>query len=182
MANLLPPFARKQLVYEYWTRVSSVFLLTLSVAIAAGMIMFIPTYVHISAQLDAMQASIHDAEVEQQRFQEASNELQVTNRFVQLLRQVNPQPSFLYYYDILTSIAGTAVVVEHFTVSREGSGQIERIDVQAVARTRQVLINFLDALNVHPEFGRVEVPIASLSQAENISFNLAIPVALVDNE
>lgn len=176
MANLLPPFARKQLVQEYWTRVFIVILFCFSAATLIAVIMFIPYYVHVTSQLASIRESIQDAEIEHQRMEDAAQEIQDTNRLVQLLIGTDTHPQFLYYYNTLTDIAGSSVMIERFATSRTSEGVPEVISLEAVARTRQALIDFLDQLNTHPEFGRVEVPIPSLSQAENISFIISIPV------
>lgn len=175
MANLLPPFARKQLVREYWVRVLTIVLFVLAFTLGMVTIMFIPTYVHITAEVTAMESTIRDAEAEQMRTEEAQAEIQSTNRLVQLLHSSRSARLFTYYYEALEEVAGTEVAINQFTVARQ-EGEIDAVQIQAVARTRQSLIDFLGILQDHDEFGRVDVPIADLAQSENINFRVSIPV------
>ena len=175
MANLLPPFARKKLVREYWLRVGTVVFLMLALAMAAVGVMMVPTYVHLNNNLNAMQSFIQGAEEEQARTQEAQAAVQSTNRLVRLLDDSRERVSFSYYHDQLEQLAGTSVSIRQFQImQREGS--VEDLRIEAVATTRQALIDFLDTLQTHEEFGQVDVPIASLAQSENITFNVQIPV------
>ena len=176
MANLLPQFARKKLIREYWIRLFSVILFMLSFVLLAIMIMFVPTFIFINTETVAMKETVRDAEAEKVRTEEASSIIQRTNRQVDLLRSSQDVRPFTYYFTLLEAVAGPVISVERFSAVREADGSIELIQIQAIAQTRQSLIDFLDELNDHQEFGRVNVPIANLAQSENIRFSVSIPI------
>lgn len=176
MANLLPPFARKQLIREYWIRVFAVTLFMLSFLSISIIILSIPIFVHISSELEIMKQDIYGVEAEQIRIEEASKSIQRTNRLISLLHNTTETKDFSYYFDTLEDLAGNRVTIERFSVERLSNGVVENIQIQAVAQTRQILIDFLDTLNTHEEFGRVDVPLANLAQSENINFSVSIPV------
>lgn len=177
MANLLPPFARKQLIREYWVRVLTLTLFMLAVVLLAIAIMLLPTYRTLSTQVAAMQDSLEDAEVEQARITASLTELQTTNRLLSYLRDVPATPSFTHYYYELQAIAGPGILITSINI-QTNERVVSAVDMVAIASTRQGLIDFLDDLQRHPEFGRVAVPIENLAQSENIEFSVRIPVIL----
>ena len=175
MANLLPPFARKALIREYWARVVTLTLFMLAVALVSLSIMLLPTYMNLSAQVELMQASLQAAETEQERVDAALSALQTTNRLVRLLReQPDTVPLTRYYYELQT-LAGPSVTITRISIQAEDQS-VPEIDMSAVAATRQSLIDFLDDLQQHAWFGRVAVPIENLAQSENINFSVRVPV------
>lgn len=180
MANLLPVLARKKIVREYWLRVGTIVFLMFALAMTAVGVMLAPTYVHLNNNLNSMRSFIQSAEEEQVRAQEAKVSVQGTNQLVRLLNESRERVSFTHYHNQLEQLAGTSVDIRQFQImQREGS--VEDLRIEAVAVTRQALIDFLDRLQTHEEFGRVDVPIASLARSENITFNVQIPVHHTDN-
>ena len=180
MANLLPPFARKKLVREYWVRVATLVLFMLSVVMVAQIIMLLPTYVTMSQQVTAIEETFADAEAEQVRTDEAMAELQVANRLVRYLHEGGGVSTFTHYYNELQTVSGQGVFLTEFSIQTT-DGVTDAISVRAVATTRQVLIDFLDDLQRHPEFGRVDVPIENLAQSENIEFSVRVPILSLED-
>ena len=176
MANLLPPHARKKLIREYWVRVATICICMVSFVLGALLVMLIPTYLYVLSAVDAMEDQAQDAQAEQFRTELARDDIQKTNRLVGLLRTTFDSVPVSYYYDTLEEIAGVRVKIENFDVVRQPDGTIENIRLRATAQTRQALIDFLDTLNAHGEFGRVDIPIANLAQSENIDFTVTIPI------
>lgn len=174
MANLLPPFARKELITEYWVRVTTLIFFMLSAVMFFLSLMLVPVYIGVSSNYNALVIRSDEMVGEKERIDFLVQDLQKVNVLVNQLKEPEHK-RFMYYYDSIHQIADEDVSIREITIKKGGEG-FEDIILRATADTRQVLISFLDRLQNSSDFGSVDVPIQSLNESVNIEFTVRIPV------
>lgn len=176
MINLLPPFARKYVLVAYWTRVTALALFAWALAVSMGVVMLGAVYLQVDREMNSMQRSVGEAEELQAFITDAASQIDRANDQAQLLLAEDEYESFTTYVAEMERIAGTGVQVTNMSLQRATEEEWPPVQITAVAETRQDLISFLDAVEAHPLFGSVDIPIANLSQSQNIQFSLRVPI------
>ena len=180
MTNLLPPQAKKQLVYEYYLRAISVFLLLTTIAILVVIVLFSPSFLFLTLQEANIKNEVGTAVSEMAEVTHATTQIREANTLAQIYATQSEQDLFSMYIEKLKELAGNDVRIISMSISRGDTMHVEQVDFTAIANTRQALINFRDNLNDNTKFGEFSFPIANLSQASNIEFRLSVPVIIDD--
>ena len=86
-----------------------------------------------------------------------------------------PQTRFSTHLNLIDELAGEAILLTKFNLTPE-EGVLNTITLIGVADTRTALANFRDALENHPRYSNVELPISNLAKESNITFTLSLTV------
>ena len=175
MINLLPPFARKHVFTAYWIRVVALALFAWALGLFMVVIMHVTVFLELTTTIGNMQRSVGMAEELQAFTTNATTEISVANDKARLLIVEDSYEPFTVYTSAMEDLAGEAITIIEMQVRRTEES-LTPLTVTAVAATRQDLISFLDAVRAHDMFGEVDIPIANLSQSQNINFSVQVPI------
>lgn len=174
MANLLPPDARTNVLYEYWTRVAVVALVVVSIGAIALLVLLIPTYVLINEQEQALTTRIDSMRAQQDAYRDATVAIESANTLARYIDRHDTAASFRELIGSIDEIAGNEIAVTSFSFAQSDTGEVAPIKVSGVATTRTALASFRDTLRADPRFAGVELPIASLAADRDVPFSLTI--------
>lgn len=174
MINLIPPEAEKVAKHEYILRVGGILAFLLSAVLLIFTIALVPTYVLISAQIDTSIQQTEDAGLDEE-FKKADAEVVLTKAFIDHIRtkEQRVQPSVII--ESITDAVPPGISLGLFvTKQNEKTGVIEKIDLQGIASTRELLAQFKSAVEEASLFVKAEVPIADLARDTNLPFTMSI--------
>ncbi len=175
MINLLPPFARKHVLIAYWTRVAALALFAWTLAIVMVVLIHLTVYLELTTNINHMQQSVGEAERLHAFTAAASDDITTANQKARLLLEESDYASFTTYLSAMEELAGTSISIDEMQLRRDEE-VVSPLSLSAVAATRQDLIAFIDAVQSHPSFGEVDIPISNLAQSQNISFSVQVPI------
>lgn len=177
MINLIPPHARKQVQFEYWVRVFSVWLLVIAVALAMVLVFLLPAYVLINSQLSAYQETYKQASEQDASYKELEAAVRTANAKAQQLLVGSDR---LHFTEVLTEIetlAGAAVSIESVDMDRTDLGTIDALQVRGTAATRAALAAYRDAIEEQALFESAVLPISNLAKDRDVPFTITVTVA-----
>jgi hypothetical protein len=176
MINLLPPHAKRKLRTEYWIRVVTVLCIVVSVLLAMLALMGAPIYIGIKSDIDRMKTQVQLAAEQEANIETAVKEVQRSNAYASYLLSKPVAKPLRNYVEVVYQQLASTVSIVGVSLSRDETGAVSEIQVTAEAANRQAVLDFLDAVSDHPNFGAVDVPLSSLAQANEIEFSVTIPV------
>jgi hypothetical protein len=177
MANLLPPDARTNVLYEYWTRVAVVALLTLSAVALTLAVLLLPAYVLINKQEQALTTRIDSMRAQHDAYRDAAAAIESANTLARYIDRHDSAASFRELMRTIDDIAGNDITVTAYSFAQSDAGAVAPIKVSGVASTRTALASFRDTLRADERFANVELPIASLAADRDVPFSLTITLA-----
>jgi len=182
MINLLPPQARKAVTREYWLRVVTVWALLLAVGCIACGLLLMPSYVLLQAHLAAVTTEAGALENAGGDAFEAEARIKEANL---LAEELADNSATVTLSGIIMSIdqarKSASITLNAYAVERTTEG-LETVHVQGVARTREALLAFQEALEAEPLFETATVPIANLVRGTNLPFAMTITLADTTHE
>ncbi len=176
MTNLLPPQAKKRLLYEYYLRTTSVFLILSAIAIAVLVVLFSPSFLFLILQETSIETEVGTASTEIEEVNQATAAIREANFLAQLYTTQSEHDLNSTYIDKIKELASNDIRLTAISLTRGEAIEVDNINFTAVANTRQQLIVFLDKLSDSDVFGEFSFPISDLSQSNNIEFTLSVPI------
>lgn len=173
MVNLIPPQALKKVKREYWIRVVSVWVWLAASACVIVVILNIPVYVLVQSQLEAFASQYEQASVESESFEDAQEAIKQSNEIATLLAGPRKTASFSSIIAKLESLHGGDVSITEFSLTQK-TAKLEPITIKGVAASRAALTSFKDAIEEHPEFMNVVLPLANLARDRDIPFSITV--------
>ena len=178
MINLVSADVRKEAMWEYWTRVVSVWAFLLSGAMFVVVALLIPTYVLTNIQLSTTQQSNAKSTGSEEEFKVYDTGIKEANA---LATQLMGESNTLRISEVLGALkiaSGQEILLKHLIIEREGI-LIQNITVEGVAESRLALSEYKKNLERAPLFSTANVPTSDLARVNNLPF--AIKVMLADN-
>jgi hypothetical protein len=173
MINLIPPSAKKSLMFEYWTRVVSVWLWLWSAALLAGTFILLPTYVLVSGQVSVYEANAAEATEKVAAYENVSIDLARASTEAKLALDNSNEKNLSDYIRAFESLEGDGVSIISVKVSRKGA-EFSPVSIAGEASDRQSLASFRDRLLANDLVESVDLPISNLARDKDISFNLTV--------
>lgn len=175
MINLIPPAARKSVAREYWLRVISVWLFLFGTACLIVAVLCLPTYMLIHLQTMTLDEQLSLASEKNATFEVSASALLQANVQAEILTQSASTTPFSVYLTTIETIAGTAIILQDIALAETPQGGTMKLS--GTATTRQALANFRDALETHPAFAAVNLPISSLIKDQDLLFAMDVILA-----
>ena len=175
MINLLPKSAKRSLLFEYWIRVVSVWLIVWSVVLFASAVILLPAYVLIHSQVEVYEESATAALEKVAVYENISTVLLQAGAEARMILNEATSPKLSYYVDQINGLLESGISINDINISRDANG-IAPISIQGVAIDRQTLAAFRDRLQADPLVRDVNLPISNLAQDRDIIFSMTITV------
>lgn len=176
MTNLLPPAAKKQIAFEYWTRVLCAWVALWSVCMLVGVILLWPTYVLLTGNNAVYAESASEATERVGEFESMSKTLTASSKQAETIVGLSKQePLTLILDDVWEVVEAHRVEISGVQISRE-KDVLQPFSISGQADDRQALAQFRDALEALPFVSSVNLPIENLAQNQDISFSLVVKV------
>lgn len=176
MANLIPPYAKKGVVIEYWIRVVSVWLFLLGTVALAVAALNVSSYILIQNQQLAFQDAFADASDKTETFAAIEQEIIQANDIARLLATVDEETPLHTYVSLIESLANDGVLIEEFDFTLE-AGNPSAITITGVADDRESLVALSDTLEADRYFESADIPLSNLAKDRDISFRIEVIVA-----
>lgn len=174
MINLIPPAARKSVVLEYWLRVTSVWLFLFGTGCMIVAVLLLPTYMIVRGQIANLDGQVATATEQTTTFDSGVAELKKATAAAALLTEGVGATPFSTYIKLLEDIAGDAVLLHSIVFTKDPTGG--KVVLSGTATTRESLAAFRDALEAHPAFTGVVLPIDSLLKNRDLLFSMTVSV------
>lgn len=176
MANLIPPYAKKGVVIEYWIRVVSVWLFLLSAVALAVAALNVPSYILIQSQKQVYQDMFADANDKSEVFTKIEHEIIRTNDIARLLALTDDGELLHAYVPHIESLANDRVRIDSFDFTLE-AGKPSAITISGIAEDRESLVNLSDTLEADDYFVSADIPLSNLAKDKDIPFLIKIVLA-----
>jgi len=183
MANLLPVAEKKKIRKEYRIRLGIVAMFLFAGLVVVAIVLLTPSYILSSfkyssafSQLEIEKKKISDAAAGLDPIKEAKD---INAKLIVLEREGSLMP---LSYDIFTTIVGHKpqnVKINAIFYDRENMDG--RISINGLSKDRETLLSFLKSLEGENMFDRVELPISSFVEGEDIEFSIRISIERANN-
>jgi hypothetical protein len=176
MINLLPAPAKKGILFEYWVRVASVWMIIWSVALIAGTSVLLPAYVLIDSQVQSYADSAAAASQKVANYESVSVSLVEASQQAKMIVDEESLPLFSSYINKFELLQGEGISISVINLIRTETGMAP-ITIGGVARDRQALASFRDRLLADEAVDAVELPISNLARDKEIAFSITVTLA-----
>ena len=179
MSNLLPQENKKQVYKEYWVRVFSVWALLLALGAVSIAVLFLPTYILLSARIDTLatneQKELASSTVTYKDVKTSLNE--ATTYVTQLDKELAQFDIALIIKELDKETTPAILITSVSLVAGEVEGEDgTRLSVRGVAQKRDDLAKYVERLKRNPYFSEAKVPVSDLAQAVDSEFTATIVV------
>lgn len=174
MINLIPPHARKQVKFEYWVRVVSVWVLLIATALLIVGFLLVPSYVLIQSQLAASERQYQEAVAGGASYAELEEEVAIANKNAAKLLSGGSTLLFTSILDELELVTDDTITLTSIDLKRTESNTVESMSVRGVADSRIDLVAYRDAIEAHNFFTSAELPIENLAKDKDVPFNITV--------
>lgn len=175
MINLIPPSAKKSIVFEYWKRVIGVWLCLLSLALVILSVFLLPTYIALRSEIifleETMTAGVHRVS----NYDISATELVTASNQAKQLLENNATTTPSDLIKVLNQYAGASVALNSFQFTKMESQPA--ITLSGVADSRLALAQFRDAVTADRHFTTVNLPISNLIKDKDLLFSMEITLA-----
>lgn len=174
MINLIPPVAKRKILTEYWTRVATVWLGTLSAVVVIWSVALLPAYVLITTQTKVFARDSAEVKAEVDEYNTSvANLIDTSSKASRLLAQKNAV-ILSETINHLETLVGTGVTIESYELSRVSDTELQPIIVTGRAATREDLANFRETLLLDPQIESALLPLSNLARDRDIAFSITI--------
>jgi hypothetical protein len=173
MINLIPPFAQKDVMREYWIRAVSIWLMLIATGLLVVCALTVPSYVLIDAQLAAYGEEYAQAGSKNEALNAAKEEILRANKTASLLLSGEKSMPFSDVLAKLDALTGSDIRITNFTLKRDEKG-LGPITVQGTASTRSALTSFVESLKNSDDFKSADLPLSNLAKDRDIPFSITI--------
>jgi len=173
MINLLPQYAKKQIVIEYWLRVLTIWLILLSIVAVVGMAIMFPVYVLIKTQTDIYRESANAAIQKIAVYENVSADLVQSSLQARIILDTSREATLTQYISLFGALETESLVLSGFLINRDKNG-VGNVQLTGTALNRQALADFRDQLLALEEVEKVDFPISNLAKDKDISFDMTV--------
>ncbi len=173
MINLLPQHAKKELVKEYWLRTVTVWCLLWSLTILIGIILLVPPYMLISLQTNAYRESAESATEKNESYDAVAKELTRASERASAMSDHFARPAAASYLELLKQFENESLSITQIGFEKNAEGVLP-IKVSGVAKDRQALAGFREAMLANEAIESVELPISNLAKDKDIVFDVVV--------
>jgi Tfp pilus assembly protein PilN len=176
MINLLPENQKNNIDREYTFRRLAVWLSGVLLLVAITLILMIPAYIlsvnkNSAAKLNETQANTTSTTTAEIAFKKQLDDAKV---LVRILRPADAQPLLLtHVMPILLKDKTGENSITDISYTNNGSGNAT-ISIKGIAKTRESLSHFTDALAHEPGIVKVDVPVSNFAKESNIVFSFVV--------
>lgn len=181
MINLIPPRAKKKIIFEYWIRVVSVWMLVLGVMFLVVSLFILPVYVLVNSQVKVYETSAQEAMAKVAEYDLSASALAEANVQAQMLIELRQIKPFSALIDDFNTLQGNDISIDNIDFKRSGTS-LGSVQLSGKATDRKALADFRDALMTLPEVKDVHLPIANLAKDKNISFSISVALSEVETK
>ncbi len=172
--NLLPPLEKKAIQTEYMVRLGTVSALLLAAAVSIGVVTLLPTYLSLSAEVDAVRTGVpvEQGEVATSTLEQGgdADSLQTLRHTIGIFENTQKE-------DQVSQLITTVLAVRPDTITIGGivyDRGAKTLTIEGVSATRDALVGYARSLEDTPTFARVPLSIADLAKNTNIRFRLSL--------
>jgi hypothetical protein len=175
MINLLPHHAKRELTKEYWLRAVTVWFFLWAITILVGIILLVPPYLLISLQTAAYKQSAESATQKNESFDSVAAELTKASEQASAMSDHFVQPAVGTYLELLKQFENDGLSITQINLERTAEGVLP-IKVGGVAKDRQALAGFREAMLADERIESVELPISNLAKDKDIIFDVVVTI------
>lgn len=168
MLHLLPQYQKHKVVKEYRMRMALVFILALGTATLIFAIFTLPSYIYLSSEKKlletkktAIEATINTSKGN------GENAIDISKALISLKPYETAISPNLYIDAISPNYPG--ITITGYAFNQANPADPVNVVLSGVGRTREELTAYADLLN--ERFGGVKLPLSSLANSSNISFD-----------
>jgi hypothetical protein len=175
MINLIPPSAKKSIVFEYWKRVIAVWLCLVATAFIILSVFLLPTHIALRSQIGYLEETASAGADRVSNYDISATELVTASTQARLLldNQSTTTPSDLI--TVLIEYAGSNVSLNNFQFAKLTT--TPTITLAGLAQTRQDLALFRDLVTADERFAIVDLPISNLIKDKDLLFSMEITLS-----
>lgn len=173
MINLIPPEGKKVIIKEYLARVATVWSYICMFACVGGGVALIPTYVFFTHQLQTMESgpAEHTTEIVAE-YQKTLETLKEATVVASQLGRTTPSVEASAVVHHLEEALTDDIALGGLAVSLDDSKT--KIEARGVARTRDSLRRFVEALKKDAFFAEAKIPVSDLAKDTNLPFSVSL--------
>ncbi len=175
MINLIPPSAKKSITFEYWKRVTAVWLCLFSTALIILLVFLLPTHIILRSQIAYLEDTVSAGASRVSNYDISATELVEANSQARMLLENAATNTPSDFITSLTQYAGSNVALNNFQFVKLTS--LPTITLAGLANSRQDLAKFRDAVAADARFAVVDLPISNLIKDKNLLFSMEITLA-----
>lgn len=177
MFNLLPTIEKKKILNEYRIRLTIIIIIAIGALVLASLELLVPSYFLASIKNKNAQATV---EILEEKYGDNTKEKELAV----VIKNINKKIMLLGGEETATSLTPTELIdtvlgindgdIKMGTISYDLAKGKERVIVSGVARNRDSLSSFVEALKDEPSFTTVTLPISSYVKSKDISFSIVM--------
>lgn len=174
MINLIPPVAKKKILIEYWTRVVTVWIGTLSAVMVIWSVALLPAYVLITTQTKVFARDSAEIQAEVDGYNtDVARLIDTSSKATRLLAQ---KDALVLSETInhLETLVQNGVSINSYEVGRVSATELRPITITGRAATREDLANFRETLLSDPKIESALLPLSNLARDRDITFSITI--------
>lgn len=177
MINLIPKDRKKLMVRGFYSRLATLFLFMLSLAVFVGSIALLPAYFISSVKKSASDFKLENQKNEKVPLsnEQALTEIKDINSKLSIVENAEKNkflPSEKVVDEILSKKTSNIKITQ--ILYNNDATQDKKINILGTASSRQALLSFEETLMNDPAFKNVNLPISSFVKDSDIQFNLSL--------
>lgn len=180
MVNLLPPEAKRQITFEYYVRVATVWLFLMTGAMCVLGALLVPISLLVKLQLNAYNETYTRVTADKSTFAEAEAQVLTANSVARELERAAAVTPLWDDIALVNNLAGPAIALESLSIARGTTG-IASFVITGEAATRAELAAFRDRIKADERFADAALPLSNLAKDKEIPFSITISVASSTN-
>ena len=176
MIDLLPENQKKYIAREYGYRKYTVICFCAFVASVVTLLLFVPSYMlAVNKNTDARERlAIEPAQDSVATENDLKHEIDDANIYLSVLRQpATTTPLFSQFVFMISKDKTSDNAVTDISYSIQSDGRV-KVDVSGVAKSRDSLSAFADALSREQGIAKIEIPISNYAKDADISFSFSL--------
>jgi hypothetical protein len=173
MINLIPPTGYHVLKQEYLLRVGASFCFLIGSIFFVMTAALAPTYILTSAQIADYTSRVDGAGDESHTFAEAEREAGEAQILLAQIQKNIKSAQASVLIQAVTQLAPQGISLKTFSVQNTPTTP-GTVQIQGVAKSRETLVHFKNAIEGAPQFEKAEVPIADLARDADLPFAITI--------
>jgi Tfp pilus assembly protein PilN len=174
MFTFLPKSYRSEVLTEHRLRVVLVFSVMVTVSLALGAILALPTFFVSSAQKSSMLVEKERLlkAADSTRLDEVTAQINGIQRKIDVLSVQSERRPLISIVEKVLAQLDPGVSLSGIALHKEAG--IGAIVISGAAETRDGLVQFSNNLRGEPSFTKVELPVSSLAKSKDIIFSIRV--------
>ena len=176
MFNLLPESEKRQIIDEYQTRRTVIGLIFLFVVGIISIVAIFPSFVLSSAKIFEVGETIDNLKNSSifKEEKELNSALSEANLKLIALRPPKSDVDVATLLRSIILVKGSGVRLIGFLYTPASGTTKSKISIQGVAKSREDLAQFVDALKKDSQFTNTDLPVSSFTKNQNAEFTIDI--------